>query len=125
MIPKENEIREYAKYAARVREIVQEEIDHAYGRTDPYLLSEISRSATMPIGIWVSYHANISSEEKEMSPEEIKEKLSKLTAKFELIESNGFLRPRRNLEYTEFQSLRGALFLLGYRYELGKGFVKA
>ena len=125
MILKEEEIREYAKYAARVREIVQAEIDRVYGRTDPYLLSEISRSATMPIGIWMSYHADILPEEKEMSPEEMKEKLSKLSEKFELIESNGFLMPKRNLEYTEFQSLKNALIPLGYRYKLGRGFVKA
>jgi hypothetical protein len=125
MIPKEEETREYAKYAARVREIVQAETNRIYGRTDPYLLSEISRSATMPIGIWISYHAGISSGEKEMRPEEMKEEVNKLSKKFELIESNGFLRPKRNLEYTEFQSLKSALIPLGYRYELGRGFVKA
>ena len=124
MIPKEEEIREYAKYAARVREIVQAEIDRVYGRTDPYLLSEISRSATMPIGIWMSYHADPPSEQKEMSPEEVKKELGKLSAKFELIESNGFLRPKRNLEYTDFQSLKNSLAPLGYRYEPGRGFVK-
>ena len=125
MIPKEEEIREYAKYAASVREIVQAEIDRVYGRTDPYLLSEISRSATMPIGIWMNYHADLLSDQREMSPEEVKKELEKLSAKFELIESNGFLRPKKNLEYTEFRSLKSALIPLGYRYELGRGFVKA
>ena len=125
MIPKEEEIREYAKYAARVREIVQAEIDRVYGRTDPYLLSEISRSATMPIGIWINYHADPPSEQKEISPEEVRKELGKLSAKFELIESNGFLRPKRNPEYIEFQLLKCALAPLGYRYELGRGFVKA
>ncbi len=125
MIPKEEEIREYAKYAARVREIVQAEIDRVYGRTDPYLLSEISRSATMPIGIWINYHADPPSEQKEISPEEVRKELGKLSAKFELIESNGFLRPKRNPEYIEFQLLKSALAPLGYRYELGRGFVKA
>ena len=125
MIPKEEEIREYAKYAARVREIVQAEMDRVYGRTDPYLLSEISRSATMPIGIWMNYHADLLSDQREMSPEEVKKELGKLSAKFELIESNGFLRPKRNFEYTEVQSLKNALAPLGYRYELGRGLGKA
>lgn len=125
MIPKEEEIREYAKYAARVREIVQAEMDRVYGRTDPYLLSEISRSATMPIGIWMNYHADLLSDQREMSPEEVKKELGKLSAKFVLIESNGFLRPKRNLEYAEFLSLKNALAPLGYRYELGRGFVRA
>ena len=125
MIPKEEEIREYAKYAVRVREIVQAEIEGVYGRTDPYLLSEISRSATMPIGIWMNYHADLTSDQREMGPEEVKKELGELSAKFELIESNGFLRPKRNLEYAEFLSLKNALAPLGYRYELGRGFVKA
>jgi len=51
MIPNEEEIREYAKYAARVREIVQEEISKSTVKIDPNMLSEISRSATIPIGI--------------------------------------------------------------------------
>ena len=125
MIPKEEEIREYAKYAARVIEIVQAEIDRVYGRADPYLLSEISRSATMPIGIWINYHPDLLSDQREMSQEEVKKELGKLSTKFELIESNGFLRPNRNLEYTEFQSLKNSLTPLGYHYELGRGFVKA
>jgi hypothetical protein len=93
--------------------------------TDSYLLSEISKSATIPIGMWMSYHADPPFEQEKMSPEEIKEKFSKLSAKFKLIESNRFLSPNRNLEYTEFQSLKGALAPLGYRYELARGFVKA
>ena len=60
-----------------------------------------------------------------MSPEEVKEELGKLSAIFELIESNGFLRPKRNFEYTEFQSLKNALAILGYHYKLGKVFGKA
>ena len=103
---------------------MQAEIDRVYGRTDPYLLSEISRSATMPIGIWMGYHADLPLDKGEMSPKEVKKELGKLFSKFELIESNGFLRSKRNLEYTEFLSLKNSLAPLGYRYELGRGFVK-
>jgi len=53
MIPDEADIREYAKYAERVRGIVKEEMSKSTGKIDPNLLSEISRSATMPIGIWI------------------------------------------------------------------------
>jgi len=51
MIPDEEDIREYAKYAVRVRAIVQEEISKSAQKIDPNILSEISRSATLPIGI--------------------------------------------------------------------------
>ncbi|MCW6169355.1 MAG: hypothetical protein LVQ96_04550 [Thermoplasmatales archaeon] len=124
MIPDEKLIREYAKYAAKIREIVQEEIERAYSRADPYLLSEISRSATMPIGIWMNYYSDTSSVGAELSSDELKEKLGVLSSKFELIDSNGYLKPKRNLDYAEFQSLKNEMIPLGYRYKLGKGFTK-
>jgi len=38
MIPNEEDIREYAKYATRVREIVQEEMSKSTEKIDPNLL---------------------------------------------------------------------------------------
>lgn len=123
-MPDEKLIKEYAKYAAKVREIVQEEIERAYSRTDPYLLSEISRSATMPIGIWMNYHSDMSPGEAEISSDELEDRLAVLSSKFDLIDSNGYLKPKKNLAYAEFQSLKNEMIPLGYRYKLGKGFSK-
>ena len=127
MIPKEGEIREYAKYAARVREIVQEEIDRAYGRIDPYLLSEVARSATMPIGIWMNNRSDDSVEGKwrMLSAVELKQKLDLLSLKFDLVESKDYLKPRRNLTNVEFQSLKAEMTQIGYHYESGRGFTNA
>ena len=127
IIPKEGEIREYAKYAARVREIVQEEIDRAYGRIDPYLLSEVARSATMPIGIWMNNRSDDSVEGKwrMLSAVELKQKLDLLSLKFDLIESKDYLKPKRNLTNVEFQSLKDEMSQIGYHYESGRGFTKA
>jgi methyl coenzyme M reductase subunit D len=125
MIPDEKEIREYAKYAAKVREIVQEVIGAEYGRIDPYLLNELSKSATMPIGIWMNYRYDESAKGEELSSEELKKKITVLSEKFELAESNGYIRPRRNLAYAEFQSLKNEMVPLGYHYKLGKGFTKS
>ena len=41
MMPNEEDIREYAKYEARVREIVQEEKSKSTEKIDPNLLGEI------------------------------------------------------------------------------------
>jgi len=58
MIPDEEDIREYAKHAARMREIVQEEIGKSGEKIDLSVLNEITRSATMPIGIWIEQKAH-------------------------------------------------------------------
>jgi len=57
MIPNEEDIREYAKYALKVRETVQEEIGKSVEKIDPSVLNEISRSAALPIGIWTEQKA--------------------------------------------------------------------
>jgi len=57
MIPSEEDIREYAKYALKVRETVQEEIGKSVEKIDPSVLNEISRSAALPIGIWTEQKA--------------------------------------------------------------------
>ena len=127
MIPKEGEIREYAKYATRVREIVQEEIDRAYGRIDPYLLSEVARSATMPIGIWINNRPDDSAagSGRMLSVEEMKQKLNLLSSTFDLVESKDYLKPGKNLTNVEFQSLKAEMAQIGYHYESGRGFTKA
>ena len=127
MIPDEKEIREYAKYAAKMREIVQEEIDRAYGRIDPYLLSEVARSATMPIGIWMNNRSDDSAvgSGRMLSLEEMKQKLNILSSKFDLVESKDYLKSRRNLTNGEFQSLKAEMTQIGYHYESGRGFTKA
>jgi len=125
MIPDEEDIREYAKYAARVREIVQEEISKSAQKIDPNILSEISRSATMPIGIWVEQKGHqLNRNGNHMSAEEEKADVEKLFARFDLVENEGYVRPRKGLSYDDFITLKNMFLELGYRYEQGKGFFK-
>ena len=125
MIPDEEDIRKYAKYAARVREIVQEEVSKSTGKIDPNLLSEISRSATMPIGIWVEQKGHqFNQNGNHMSAEEEKAEVDKLFTRFDLVENEGYVRPRKGLSHDDFLTLKNMLLELGYRYEQGKGFVK-
>ena len=111
MIPDEKEIREYAKYAVRVREIVQEEIDRTYGQIDPCLLSKVARSATMPLGIWMNNRSDDSTagSGRMLSVEELKQKLNLLSSKFDLVESKDYLKPRRNFSNAEFQSVKAEM----------------
>jgi hypothetical protein len=125
MIPDEEDIREYAKYAARVREIVQEEISKSAQKIDPNILSEISRSATMPIGIWVEQKGHqLNHNGNHMSAEEEKAEVEKMFERFDLVESGGFIRPRKGLNHDDFILLKNMFLELGYRYEQGKGFAK-
>jgi len=125
MIPDDEDIREYAKYAARVREIVQEEISKSTGKIDPNLLGEISRSATMPIGIWMEQKGHqLTHNGSDMSAEEEKAEVEKLFERFDLVESGVFVRPRKGLSHDDFILLKNKFSELGYRYEQGKGFAK-
>jgi hypothetical protein len=125
MIPDEEDIREYARYAARVREIVQEEVSKYTGKIDPNILGEISRSATMPIGIWVEQRGHqLNYNSNHMSAEEAKVEVEKLFARFDLVENGGYVRPRKGLSHDDFITLKNMFLELGYRYEQGKGFVK-
>ena len=125
MIPDEEDIREYAKYAARVREIVQEEVSKSTGEIDPNILGEISRSATMPIGIWVEQRGHqLNHNGSHMSAEEEKAEVKKLFARFDLVENEGYVRPSNGLSHDDFITLKNMFLELGYRYEQGKGFVK-
>jgi len=125
MIPDEEDIREYTKYAARVREIVEEEISKSTGEIDPNLLSEISRSATLPIGIWIEQKARqLNHNGNHMSADEAKVEVEKLFTRFDLVENGGYVRPRKGLSHDDFLTLKNMLLELGYRYEQGKGFVK-
>jgi len=118
MIPDEEDIREYAKYAAKVREIVQEEISKSAQKIDPNILSEISRSATMPIGIWVEQRGHqFNHNGNHMSAEEEKAEVEKLFERFDLVESGGFIRPRKGLSHDDFILLKNMFLELGYRYE--------
>jgi len=125
MIPNEEDIREYAKYAARVREIVQEEIIKSTGKIDPNILSEISRSATMPIGIWVEQKGRqLNHNGIHMSADESKVEVEKLFARFDLVENGGYVRLRKSLSQDDFIQLKNKFSELGYEYQQGKGFVK-
>jgi len=125
MIPDEEDIREYAKYALKVRVIVQEEISKSGEKIDPNLLSEISRSATLPIGIWVEQKGHqLNHNGSHMSAEESKVELEKLFARFDLVENGGHVKPRKGLSQDDFITLKNKLSELGYTYEPGKGFVK-
>jgi hypothetical protein len=125
MIPDEEDIREYAKYAAKVREIVQEEISKSAEKIDPNLLSEISRSATMPIGIWVEQKGRqFNHNGSHMNAEEEKAEVDKLFARFDLVENEGHVRPRKGLSHDDFLTLKNMFLELGYTYESGKGFLR-
>jgi len=125
MIPDEEDIREYTKYAARVREIVEEEISKSAEKIDPNLLSEISRSATLPIGIWIEQKARqLNHNGNHMSADEAKVEVEKLFTRFDLVENGGYVRPRKSLSQDDFILLKNKFSELGYRYEQGRGFVK-
>ena len=125
MIPNEEDIREYAKYAARVREIVQEEISKSGEKIDPSVLNEISRSATMPIGIWIEQKGRqLNHNGSHMSADEAKVEVEKQFARFDLVENGGYVRPRKSLSQDDFIQLKNKFSELGYEYQQGKGFVR-
>jgi hypothetical protein len=125
MIPNEEDIREYARYAARVREIVQEEISRSLEKIDPNMLGEISRSATMPIGIWVEQRGHqFNHNGSHMSAEEEKAEVEKMFERFDLAENGGYVKPRKGLSHDDFILLKNKFSELGYRYEQGRGFIK-
>jgi len=125
LIPDEEDIRKYAKYAKRVREIVQEEISKSTGEIDPNILSEISRSATLPIGIWIEQKARqLNHNSIHMSADESKVEVEKLFTRFDLVENGGYVRPRKSLSQDDFILLKKKFSELGYEYQQGKGFVK-
>jgi len=125
MIPNKEDIRKYAKYALKVRETVQEEISKSGEKIDPSVLNEITRSATLPIGIWIEQKARqLNHNGIHMSADESKVELEKLFARFDLVENGGYMRPRKSLGQDNFITLKNKFSELGYRYEQGKGFVK-
>jgi len=118
MIPDEEDIREYAKYALKVRVIVQEEIGKSGEKIDPSVLNEIIRSATLPIGIWAEQRGHqFNHNGNHMSAEEEKAEVEKLFERFDLVESGGFIRPRKGLSHDDFILLKNMFLELGYRYE--------
>ena len=125
MMPNEEDIREYAKYALKVRETVQEEISKSGEKIDPSVLNEITRSATLPIGIWIEQKARqLNHNGIHMSADESKVELEKLFARFDLVENGGYVRPRKSLSQDDFIQLKNKFSELGYEYQQGKGFVK-
>jgi len=125
MIPNEEDIREYAKYALKVRETVQEEISKSGEKIDPSVLNEITRSATLPIGIWIEQKARqLNHNGIHTSADESKVELEKLFARFDLVEKGGYVRPRKSLSQDDFIQLKNKFSELGYEYQQGKGFVK-
>jgi len=125
MIPSEEDIREYAKYAARVRNIVQDEIGKSGEKIDPSVMNEISRSATLPIGIWIEQkERQLNHNVIYMSADESKVEVEKLFARFDLVENGGYVRPRKSLSQDDFILLKNKFSELGYEYQQGKGFVK-
>ena len=125
MIPNEEDIREYAKYAARVREIMQDEISKSAEKIDPGVLSEISKLTTMPIGIWAEQKGHqLNHNGSHMSAEEEKAEVDKLFTRFDLAENEGYVRPRKGMSHNDFITLKNMFLELGYRYEQGRGFVK-
>jgi len=118
MIPDEEDIREYAKYALKVKVIVQEEIGKSGEKIDPSVLNEIIRSATLPIGIWAEQRGHqFNHNGNHMSAEEEKAEVEKLFERFDLVESGGFIRPRKGLSHDDFILLKNMFLELGYRYE--------
>jgi len=117
MIPDEEDIREYAKYSARVSEIVQEEIGKSGEKIDPRVLNEITRSATLPIGIWIEQKARqLNHNGIHMRADESKVELEKLFARFYLVENRGYVRPGKRLSQDDFIQLKNKFSELGYEY---------
>jgi len=106
MMPNEEGIREYAKYAARVREKVQEEMSKSSEKIDPNLPGEISRSVTLQIGIWIEQKARqLNHNGIHMSADESKVELEKLFTRFDLVENGGYVRSRKSLSQDDFIQL--------------------
>jgi len=125
MMPNEEDIREYAKYALKVRETVQEEISKSGEKIDPSVLNEITRSATLPIGIWIEQKARqLNHNGIHMRADESKVEVEKLFARFDLVENGGYVRPRKSLSQDDFIQLKNKFSELGYEYQQGKGFVR-
>jgi len=125
MMPNEEGIREYAKYAARVREKVQEEMSKSSEKIDPNLPGEISRSVTLPIGIWIKQkERQLNHNGIHMSADESKEELENLFARFYLVENGGYVRPRKILSQDDFIQLKNKFSKLGYENQQEKGFFK-
>ena len=125
MILNEEDNREYAKYAVKVRETVQEEIGKSVEKIDPSVLNEISSSATLPIGILTKQKARqLNHNGIHMSADESKVEVEKLFARFDLVDNGGYVRPRKSLSQDDFILLKKKFSELGYEYQQGKGFVK-
>jgi len=118
MILNEEDNREYAKYAVRVRETVQEEIGKSVEKIDPSVLNEISSSATLPIGILTKQKARqLNHNGIHMSADESKVELEKLFARFDPVENGGYVRPRKSLSQDDFILLKKKFSELGYEYQ--------
>jgi len=125
MIPNKEDIRKYAKYALKVRETVQEEISKSGEKIDPSVLNEITRSATLPIGIWIEQKARqLNHNGIHMSADESKVEVEKLFARFDLVENGGYMRPKKSLSQDNFITLKNKFSELGYENRQGKGFFK-
>ena len=104
---------------------MQEEIGKSGKKIDPNMLSEISRSATMPIGIWIEQKGNqLNSNGNHMSAEEEKAEVKKMFERFDLAENGEYVKPRKGLSHDNFILLKNKFSKLGYRYEQRKGFLK-
>ena len=100
---------------------MQEEISKSAEKIDPFFLSEISTSATMPIGIWVEQKGHqLNHNGSHMSAEEEKADVEKLFIRFDLVENGGFVRPRKGLNHDDFLTLKNMFLELGYKYEQGR-----
>jgi len=102
-----------------VRAIAQEEMSKLKEKIDLNLLGELSRSATLPIGIWVeqkgrqlNHNRSHMSAEKEKAEVKVKD----LFSRFNLVESGGYVRPRKSLSHDDFITLKNEFSELGYRY---------
>jgi len=104
---------------------VQEEIGRSGKKIDPSVQNEITRFATLPIGIWIKQKARqLNHKGIHMSADESKVEVEKLFARFDLVENGGYMRLRKNLSQDNFITLKNKFSELGYRYEQGKGSVR-
>ena len=104
---------------------MQDKISKSLEKIDPNILSEISRSATLPVGIWIEQKARpLNHNGIHMSADESKAEVEKLFARFDLVENGGYVRPRKSLSQDDFILLKNKFPELGYEYQQGKGFVK-
>lgn len=93
---------------------IQDELKMKYGSVDNEILKILFEDAKEPWG-FVSKQANMQSSSNGKNESSMKSGLAEIIAKYDLVEDNGLLKPRRFLDQG-FKDLAKELEVHGYRY---------